>query len=217
VEARYGREVTVIYNGVDTELFRPLPRDPAWRLARGIPAQAPLVAATGRLVGLKGFQVAIGALSQLPDVHLAIAGDGPERGRLEALARDLGMADRLHLLGPLRHAELPQLLNQADLFVLPTIGEETFGISVVEAMACGLPVLVSDTGGLPEVVTDGECGRLLPPGDTRAWHDAIASLLAHPDDARAMGAKGRERAEAEFTWRANAERLEQLILAERAV
>ena len=118
----------------------------------------------------------------------------------------------MHFLGRIGHAELPQLIAEADLFVQPTVGEESFGISLVEAMACGLPVLASGVGGMTEIVVPGETGELLPPGDVPAWRSAIRGLIEDPARARALGAAGRERAVAEFTWAANARKLEACLV-----
>ncbi|HTY99586.1 MAG TPA: glycosyltransferase family 4 protein, partial [Rhodocyclaceae bacterium] len=109
------------------------------------------------------------------------------------------------------HADLPAWLALADLYLQPSIGEEAFGISVVEAMACGLPALVSDQGGLPEIVADESVGRRLPSGDVDAWRAAIAEFAADPRLRQTAGAAARRRAEAAFTWKANAGRLLDLI------
>lgn len=210
VEARYGRPVRVIHNGVDCARFHPAARDPALRALWGVPQDAFVVASSGRLVGWKGLHVVVQALPMLPGVHFVIMGDGPERERLCALAHRLGVAAQLHPVGRVAHAELPAALNAADLFVQPSIGEEAFGISVVEAMACGLPVLASDNGGLPEIVTP-EVGLLLPPGDVPAWRDAIAGMSLDPQRRAALGQAGRARALDRFTWEGNAEKLLELI------
>jgi glycosyltransferase involved in cell wall biosynthesis len=138
-------------------------------------------------------------------------GAGPEAESLRVHASALGVADRVHLPGRVEHLELPAVLSQADIYVQPSIGEESFGISVVEAMACRLPVLASDIGALREVVADGETGRLVAPGDIRAWTSALADLLADPARRQHMGAAARARAEAKFTWAANAEKLEAIF------
>jgi glycosyltransferase involved in cell wall biosynthesis len=103
------------------------------------------------------------------------------------------------------------LLSQCDAYVQPSVGEEAFGISVVEAMACGLPVLASDNGGLPEIVVPRSTGLLLTPGDVAAWRDAIGRLAGETATAKAWGDAGRIRANAEFTWAANAQKLEAVL------
>jgi len=212
VQARYGREVQVVHNGVDVEQFKPLAREPQLRQRLGLPANARVIASVGRLVGWKGLRVIIEVLQQLPqDVHYLVAGEGPEEARLREQAAQLGLAGRVHFCGRIPHDELPQLLAQADLLLQPSLGEESFGITLVEAMACALPVLASRQGGMTEIVLPGVTGELLPPGEVEAWRGAIAALLAQPDRMRALGAAGRMRAVAEFTWAANAAKLERLL------
>jgi glycosyltransferase involved in cell wall biosynthesis len=212
VAARYGHPVTVIHNGVDVELFGPRARLPAWREQRGIPAGALVLASVGRLVGLKGLRVIIDALADLgPDVHYVVIGDGPERAALEERARSRGVSARVHFAGRVQRADLPQWLAEADLLVQPSVGVEAFGISVVEAMACSLPVLASHVGGLPEIVVEGETGRLLPCGDVAAWTDAVRSAAANRAQLAVWGRAGRARVEREFTWARNAARLEALL------
>ena len=117
----------------------------------------------------------------------------------------------MHFCGRIAHDQLPQALAQADMLVQPSIGEESFGITLVEAMACALPVLASRQGGMTEIVVPGVTGDLIAAGDVEAWRAGIAQLLSQPDRMRAMGAAGRMRVVAEFTWAANAARLEQLL------
>lgn len=213
VEAHYHHAVTAIHNGVDTEKFRPQGRNAALRNRWGVPENAPLIISTARLIGWKGLHVVIEALNGLPDIHYVLAGDGPERLSLEGKARELGIDNRVHFLGDVGHQSLPEVLSQADIFVQPSIGDETFGISLVEAMACGLPVLASRNGGMPEIVVENETGLLLPAGDVAAWCKAIAETIVSPELIRRMGEAGRQRAEGEFTWSACALKLEQVLCA----
>jgi glycosyltransferase involved in cell wall biosynthesis len=213
VEARYGRSVKVIHNGVDTEAFTARAREPELRRSLGAGTGDFLVVSVSRLVPWKGVRVVLEALAGLPGrVRYLVIGEGPEAQSLCRLAQERGIADRVRFLGRVPHRELPPILAQCDLFVQPSIGEEAFGISVVEAMACGLPVLASDNGGLPEIVVEGETGRLLPPGSVPAWRAAIEAAAAAPERLAALADKARARACSEFTWAANAERLESLLM-----
>ena len=211
VKRRYRREVAVVPNGVDPEMFAPQARDPGVRQRFGIPVDAFLIVSVGRLVGWKGLHTIIEALAGIPGAHYLAAGDGAEKARLLQLAARIGIGDRVHFAGEVTHGALPALLNAGDVFVQPSIGEEAFGISVVEAMACALPALVSDQGGLREIVRDGECGRLLPVDVIPAWRAALSELVADPARARRMGTAARRRAEDNFTWNANALRLAALL------
>ena len=212
IAARYRRRVQVIHNGVDTELFHPQGRVATLRRSLGAAPDDCLLASAGRLVGWKGTRVVIEALARLPPRFRGLViGEGPEEQRLRDLARTLGIGDRVRFMGRVPHAELPLMLSQCDLFAQPSIGEEAFGISVVEAMACGLPVLASNNGGLPEIIVEGETGHLLPPGEIAAWLETIARVGADGALLHRLGSAGRSRAEAEFTWAANAEKLEAIF------
>ena len=214
VEARYHRKVRVVHNGVDTDVFRPYPRDPAARAELGAHDDADvLLVSVGRLVGWKGVRVALDAVAACAaNVRYAVIGTGPEETSLKAHAQQLGISDRVRFLGRIAHEGLPPLLSQCDAFLQPSIGEEAFGISVVEAMACGLPVLASNNGGLPEIVLHGETGWLVTPGDVSAWADGIRAIAANLPTLRATGRRARERAEAKFTWAENARRHEALLM-----
>jgi glycosyltransferase involved in cell wall biosynthesis len=213
VEARYGRSVAVIHNGVDTDVFAPRGRDAEFRRSLGAAPEDVLVVSVSRLIGWKGVRVVLEALAALPErVRYVVAGEGPEEQSLRRLASERGLGERVRFMGRVRHADLPRLLSQCDVFVQPSIGEEAFGISVVEAMACGLPVLASDNGGLPEIVVEGETGRLLTPGSVAAWRGALEWAAADGARLAALGAKGRARARSEFTWAANAAKLEAILM-----
>jgi len=211
IEKRYGRSVAVIHNGVDTRLFSPMPKQLELKRKFGIPEKALVLMSTGRLIGLKGLQTIVDILPALEHIHFIIVGEGPMRPVLEDLAGNLGVSSRVHFSGAIAHKELPYVLNQADIFVQPSIGEEAFGISVVEAMACGLPVLASNNGGIPEVVTDNVTGLLLPAGDIASWQGAVERLSKAPELREKMGMLSRERAVRYFPWLSNAEKLEKLI------
>jgi glycosyltransferase involved in cell wall biosynthesis len=216
VEGRYGHKVNVIHNGVDVDAFQPGARSTAVRDRLGLPIVARVIISVGRLVGWKGLHVILDALLELPpEVHYLVVGEGPDEARLREQAMALGVASRVHFAGRIAHDRLREVLLEADLLVQPSIGEESFGITLVEAMACGLPVLASRQGGMLEIVEPGITGDLLSPGDSRTWRNAISILLGQPERMRAMGVAGRARVETAFTWAANASKLEQLLLEKR--
>jgi N-acetyl-alpha-D-glucosaminyl L-malate synthase BshA len=127
--------------------------------------------------------------------RLVMVGDGPERPRALERAEALGVADRVLFLG--KHVSVEDLLSCCDLFLLPS-ESESFGLAALEAMACGAPVVASSTGGLPEVVEDGESGHLLPVGDVEGMAAAAVEILSDPAIWRRMSASARETAVSRF-------------------
>lgn len=191
------RKVRTIYNGVDTDRFAP--GDPAAaRRALGIPPTWSVAGTVGRLDPVKDQVALIRAFAQAAPTGssaLVIAGDGPLRPVLEALVNELGLGDRVWLLGE-RH-DIPMILRALDVFVLSSIGE---GISnaILEAMATGLPVIATRVGGNSELVQDGRTGCLVEPRHPIALAHAIAAYFDDPGCARAHGTAARERAAHEF-------------------
>ncbi len=189
--------VTVVPLGIDTEFFRPLPQAAtALRRELGLAAGERVVLYVGFSTPRKGLETLAEALPQLgSDVRLLMVGQW-EKGYREKVMRALGRhRDRVLELGYVPDADLPPLYALADLFVFPSL-LEGFGLPPVEAMACGVPVVASAVGSLPEVVADA--GLLVPPHDADALAGAIQSLL--DDDAlrRGLGERGRQRATAQF-------------------
>jgi glycosyltransferase involved in cell wall biosynthesis len=158
-----------------------------------VPEDARIALAVSRLTAQKGIDVAIRALSSLPgDVVLVVLGEGPDRGSLEALARELGVERRVFLLG--RVPDVAAWLRRTDVFVHPARWEG-FGLAVLEAMLAGLPVVATSVSSLPELVVDGETGLLVAADDAAALAAAISSALEQPD----LGPAGLARAHAEFS------------------
>ena len=138
-------------------------------------------------------------------MHYAVAGKGPERDKLKKLAHKLGVADRVRFLGEVSERDLPALYNLASVYVgasrrAERLGVEGFGISLVEASACGLPVVAGKSGGIPDAVRDGETGFLIPPEDPAAIADAVGRLLADTALAGRVGAAGRRAVETYYNW-----------------
>ena len=212
IQSRYKRFPRVIYNGVNVEEFRAGHRDEALRRRLGIGDHETLFAFAGRLVGWKGLRIAISALAEpalasLP-AKLLIIGEGDDLAALRKRAADLGVAGRVVFHPPLPHRELPAYYASADVGVFPSIGDEAFGITIAEAMACGLPVIASHIGGIPEVVgNEGACGLLATPGDVADWARKMVELAASAEERRRMGDAGARRVRDMFTWDLSAQRL----------
>jgi glycosyltransferase involved in cell wall biosynthesis len=154
-----------------------------------------------------GIDVLIRAFARLtasglrPDAHLLIVGDGPERPALEALAVASGVAPRVQFIGAVGHAQVPQWLQRMDIYVAASRDDsESFGVAVLEASACAVPVVVSDAGGLPEVVQHQVSGLVVPRDDSVALADALATLVASPELRQRMGVAGRQRVIDHYDW-----------------
>jgi glycosyltransferase involved in cell wall biosynthesis len=140
-------------------------------------SERPTLVFAGRLTAQKDLDVALEALAGLPGLHLVVVGDGPERARLEAQAHERGVDGRVRFTGSLPRSEALSLLRGADAAIL-TSAWENFPHGVVEALAVGTPVIATRTGGVSEVVTDGENGLLVPPGDPPAFAAAVSRFVA---------------------------------------
>jgi glycosyltransferase involved in cell wall biosynthesis len=186
----FGDRGRVIYNGIDLLSFE------------GVDAyqhEKPYVFALGRHVHQKGFDVLLHAMAALPDSHdLILAGDGPDRGSLEALSTELGLGHRVHFSGRLAPAEVRRYMKGAALFVLPS-RHEPFGIVNLEAMATGTPVVATRVGGVPEFIMDGETGLLVEPDDATAMAQAISTSLS--EDQTISSVHAASEAVVHFDWR----------------
>jgi glycosyltransferase involved in cell wall biosynthesis len=203
-------QFVTVPSGVSTaDLRARAPGREASRRALGVPPEAFVVAAVGRLVPVKGFDVLIEALPALlaavPGTQAIVVGDGPEQEALAALAERLHVRDRVRLHGP--SADVVEILAGADVLAAPS-RNEGMGRALVEAMALGVPVVGAAVGGIPTVVGDGEAGRLIPPDDPAALATALIEL-GRDDRLRArLADAARDRAEAFSTAVAEAKLLE---------
>ncbi|MCL6451376.1 MAG: glycosyltransferase [Acetobacteraceae bacterium] len=179
--------VEVLPGGVDAERFRPGAGGGALRQELGVLPGQVLVGSAGRLAPEKGMEDYIRAVADLaprrPDARFLLAGDGPLRPRLVALAQGLGLAGRLHFLG--RREDMPAVLSDLDLFLLPSRSEGLPQV-LLEAMACGVPVVAAWAGGVAEALAPGT-GVLVPPGTPGALSAAAGALLDDPDRRRRLG------------------------------
>ncbi len=189
------QRVQVLYNPVNASLFRPdADAGAAMRASLGIPDDAIVLGYVGRMHTGKGvfplLEAASAAMRREPRLYCLWIGNGPDAARLQALATaDTGVGTRHRFAGWNNHTA--DYFRSLSMLAFPSIATETFGRVSIEAQACGVPVLASDIGGVPETLSPGESGVLLPPGDAAAWRDAI---LAMCDDAtrQQMGSAARE-------------------------
>lgn len=203
-------KVVLIRNGIDLNVFQPRPRDVA-RQRFGIPQGAMLIGGAGRLDPQKGFPILVEAMSEVqkkcPQAMLVIAGAGPQRDALEAQAYKLG--ERFRLLGYVE--DIPTFMSALDIFVLPSLWEGLPHV-VMEAMACGCPVVAAHIGGVGELIQDGVTGRLVVPRSPSALAEAIIQLLQSPDLRAEMGRKARLVAQREFDFMLMVRQTEELYL-----
>jgi glycosyltransferase involved in cell wall biosynthesis len=160
----------------------------ALRRSLGLDSDEPLVGTVGRLVPIKDHETLIHAMRLVPDAHLAIVGDGELRRPLEALVEQLGLRSRVHFTG--WRLDVPAVMADVDVVALSSRNEGT-PVSLIEAAACGRPVVATDVGGVRTVVSDGETGYLVPAGDAPALAEQIRTLLADRAMAELMGRTAR--------------------------
>ncbi len=200
--------VAAIGLGTDPVRFHPAADTGALR-RRWEVGQAPLMITVARLVPHKGQDMGIRALALLsrefPDLRYILVGEGHDEQRLRALARELGVQDRVGFVGPMRDDELPEAYATATIYLGASrvdreVNAEGFGISFLEAAACGIPAVAGDSGGVSSAVRNAETGILVPPEDVVAISNAAGALLR--DDARRaeMGRAARLAVESHFNW-----------------
>ncbi|MFH1279817.1 MAG: glycosyltransferase [Candidatus Eisenbacteria bacterium] len=194
--------LTVIFNGVDHEKFRPWDRS-GLPPAEGAPAPGEKgVGVVASLTPEKGHDVFVDAaaltIERVPEARFLVIGEGPEREKIEGRIRAKGLEGIVRLLG--RRRDLPTFLPRLDLLALPSHPfRETLPISTMEGMACGLPTVNTDVGSVRDLVVDGGTGRIVPPGDPGAMAEAFAQILGDPAMGAALGRAGRRRIEEKFT------------------
>jgi len=207
------KNVRTVYSGIDLSESQLTHDDQAIRRMIGLPNGAVLLGTVANLFSRKGYEVMLRALPAIvravPTVHYVIVGsdDHDYADRLKRLAHELKIADRVHIVG--FQDPVQPFLASLDLYVHPAL-MEGFGIAVVEAMAMGKAVVATTTGGLPEVVAQGETGLLVPPGDVESLAVAVVSLLEDKVRREQMGRNGEARAHERFSLDASVAHMEQL-------
>jgi phosphatidylinositol alpha-1,6-mannosyltransferase len=214
-------KIAVISPGVDPEEFQPREPSPEGRAGRGLEGKTVLLT-VGRLQRRKGHDMVIKALPRIlkahPHVVYVVAGDGEERGALERLALDEGVAGSVRFLGRVPQEDLPALYNLSDVFIManrtmPGGDVEGFGIVFLEAGACAKPVIAGASGGTADAVLDGVTGILVDGTSIEEIAEAVVRLVGQPDLRSRMGEAARRRIEAEYSWQAITERTKRLSAA----
>jgi len=212
------QRVEVLPAGVDLALYRP-------GLSSGLVARhhirGRVLLYVGRIAHERGLEVLARAFAasvgQRADWSLVLAGEGPARASLRALIERLGIASHVHWTGLPREEELPGLLSASTLLAIPALDDSVRGLNITRAMACGLPILVSDRPNLRQLVENDRHGLVVPTGDLNAWREAIQRAAVSPDARRRWSKDARAAAEDRYAWPRVARRFENLVLAARGV
>ncbi|HEX2176971.1 MAG TPA: glycosyltransferase family 4 protein [Nocardioidaceae bacterium] len=209
--------------GVDVERFYPGCGGAQVRERLGIAADAPVVVCVGRMVPRKGQDTLVRAwprvLAEVPEARLLLVGDGPYRPRVERLAESLAVSESVVFTGGVPWAEIPGYVDAGDVFAMPSrtrrlgLEVEALGIVALEAAACGLPVVVGDSGGAPDTVVDGETGCVVDVRGPAGLADRFAHMLGDTKRSAAMGAAGRNRVMNSWTWHASSAVVSELLAA----
>lgn len=200
-------KITVVHNGVDLAPFRDPPPG-TLRAELGLAPDQPLVIVVGRLAANKGQRFLVEAapaiLARFPTTHFAFAGNPEARGDIEARIRALRLEGHFSVLG--FRPDVVNLLRSSDLFVLPSLGEG-FALSLIEAMAAGLPVVTTPVGGVAEIVDEGRNGFIVPPADAPALGGAVIRALSLSAEERADFRRAAREAAQRFSFEATASKL----------
>jgi glycosyltransferase involved in cell wall biosynthesis len=215
-DGRGGARLAVVPNGIDLSRFA-APSVGAFRAELGLSADARLLGVVARLEPEKGHRYLLDAmpaiLAAAPETRLAIVGEGSETDALRARASGLGVADHVVFTG--RREDVASITADLTVAVLPSV-REAQGISILEAMACRVPVVASGVGGIPEVITSGVDGVLVPPEDPQALAEAVLGLLRDPTERARIGAAGYRTVVERFSIDAQVRRIEALYDEELA-
>lgn len=190
--------ISIVPNGVDDKRFSPTKEKDKIKAKFGIKGNVVLY--VSRMSYRKGPHVLLNAFSKIKDATLVMAGSGEMLPFLKAQAKFLGIEDRVVFMGYAPDDLLPEIFKMADIFVLPSVSSEAFGIVVLEAMASGVPVIATNVGGIPEVLKENEAGLLVPPGNELELRNAIQKLLNNEELRKWYGINGRKAVEEKYSW-----------------
>lgn len=197
-------KVPVIPNGVNLEEFDLIPNEKIYEIKKQYNLEKTFnVLYAGRVAKIKGIDILIKAISKLDNTDIRLTIAGPDFGaltELQELCQDLDLADRVTFAGALERRVFCALTKSCDVLVLPSYGGESFGIVLAEAMACSKPVIGSMTGGIPEVIQDGNNGLLFDVGSVEQLSEKISLLYQNSDLCKKLGIEGRAILEQNYTW-----------------
>ncbi len=205
-----GDRIRSIPTGIDLHRFTPGDRQRA-RQRLALPAKGPLLGIVATLRSWKGHAHLVQALARLPndDIGLLIIGDGPQRENLHRLIGELGLGERVSLVG--NQADVVPWLQALDLFILPSYANEGVPQSLMQAMACGLPVISTPVGSIPEIIDHQDTGLLVPPRDPAALATAIHELLEQPQRRQSLAERAHHHARNHFSEETMLDRMETVF------
>jgi glycosyltransferase involved in cell wall biosynthesis len=196
------KKIVVIPTGVQTDLYKP--SNPSLFPDYGISDEEKVILFVGRLVENKGVHILLRAFyavqKKVIDVRLVIVGGGNLEGYLHSLAQRLGIEKKVLFLGKIPQEKMPYIYSGADVFVLPTLYSEPFGIAAIEALSSGIPVIASNIGGLKEIVCNNEVGYLVNPGDSIMLEKFLIRLLLNDNERNRLARNARQKALEKFCW-----------------
>jgi len=201
IENRYKREVKLLHNGVDINLFKQDDKIKKEMRKKFNLENKKILISIGRIVKLKGYHLVIEILKELDEDYIfVLIGNGENLENLKKLAKNLGVEERVFFLGEIDNKELYKYLNMADLFIQPTISHEAFGITLIEALSCGVPVIASNNGGMVDIIKNGENGFLFEINNKQDLKEKILKAMK-------MKFNTREYVKNNFTWQITVNRL----------
>jgi len=206
-------KTSVIYNGVDTDYFHPVNKGES-RKKLGLPKNRKIILSVRRLVYKNGLGTLIESVPLLtrdhPDLLFVIAGKGPSRKLIEDRIKELGIDANIKLTGFVPDRLLPLYYDAADYFILPSASGEGLPLVLLEAMACGLPVIATTVGGTPEIIKHMKNGVLVPPRNPEAMAETVAKILSEERLGATIGEEARRIVEDRFTWEKNLRQLQDI-------
>lgn len=200
--------ITITPFGIDTIKFSP-------RHTHSFDRKCPIIGIIKTLEPQYGIDVLIKSIAELnkiipQKVRLEIYGKGMQRESLETLSKELSLTEQIHFNGYVDHEKVSEILNSFDIFAVSS-NSESFGVSLIEAMACEMPVVATDADGFKEIITDGEDGLLVECGDYRAMAKAFKLLITDENKRKCIGKKARENVIKRYTWKDNANIMDKML------